>query len=147
MQITIAINKDNIYEQVAQKTSWIGAKSAEAGAYDRIFTTDEDKELLELYWTESKDTLLSDIKSLVDSNSETNNIFTLTLNVSSRFKVALLSSIQSGIESYFENIIIAKWFSISYKTDVQSYATDAATYLDDVKKKLYYKDKPRRPSY
>ena len=147
MQITIAINKDNIYEQIAQNTSWIGAKSAEAGAYDRIFTTDEDKELLELYWTESKDTLLSEIKSLVDSNSETNNIFTLTLNVSSRFKVALLSSIQSGIESYFENIIIAKWFNISYKTDVQSYATDAATYLDDVKKKLYYKDKPRRPSY
>lgn len=147
MQITIAINKDNIYEQVAQKTSWIGAKSAEAGAYDRIFTTDEDKELLALYWTESKDTLLSEIKSLVDSNSETNNIFTLTLNVSSRFKFALLSSVQSGIESYFVNIIIAKWFSISYKTDVQSYATDAATYLDDVKKKLYYKDKPRRPSY
>lgn len=147
MQITIAINKDNIYEQVAQKTSWIGAKSADVGAYDRIFTTDEDNELLELYWKESKDTLLSDIKSLVDSNSETNNIFTLTLNVSSRFKFALLSSIQSGIESYFENIIIAKWFNISYKTDVQSYATDAATYLDDVKKKLYYKDKPRRPSY
>ena len=147
MQITIAINKDNIYEQIAQNTSWIGAKSAEAGAYDRIFTTDEDKEQLELYWKEAKDTLLSKIKSLVDSNSETNNIFTLTLNVSSRFKFALLSSIQSGIESYFENIIIAKWFNISYKTDVQSYATDAATYLDDVKKKLYYKDKPRRPSY
>ena len=63
MQITIAINKDNIYEQIAQNTSWIGAKSAEAGAYDRIFTTDEDKEQLELYWKEAKDTLLSKIKS------------------------------------------------------------------------------------
>ena len=43
INITLTINKADVYKEVAQTTSYTGAKmDSDGNAYDRIFTTDED---------------------------------------------------------------------------------------------------------
>ena len=41
--IVLTVNKESVYEEVAQTTSYTGAKMDDELAYNRIFTTDEDK--------------------------------------------------------------------------------------------------------
>lgn len=62
IDITIAVNKESVYEEVAQTTSYTGAKMDDEHAYDRIFTTDEDKSMLERFWNESKNTVCNSLK-------------------------------------------------------------------------------------
>ena len=51
---TLTTDKNDVYEEVAKTTSYAGAKTDDATAYDKIFTTDADKEMLERFWQESK---------------------------------------------------------------------------------------------
>lgn len=44
---TIKIDKDYLYNEIAKRTSYIGAKSKDSDAYDRIFTTDDNAEYFE----------------------------------------------------------------------------------------------------
>lgn len=54
MEVTFDINKDEVYTEVAQTSSYTGAKmDDDANAYERIFTTDEDKSQLDRFWNES----------------------------------------------------------------------------------------------
>ena len=47
--IALTVNKESVYEEVAQTTSYTGAKMNDELAYNRIFTTDEDKSMLERF--------------------------------------------------------------------------------------------------
>ena len=58
--IVFQIQKDTVYNEVAKTTSYTGAKmEGDEGAYDRIFTTDEDKIMLERFWNESKNKVVA----------------------------------------------------------------------------------------
>lgn len=60
--IALTVNKESVYEEVAQTTSYTGAKMKDELAYNRIFTTDEDKSMLERFWNESKNTACNSLK-------------------------------------------------------------------------------------
>lgn len=47
--IALTVNKESVYEEVAQTTAYTGAKMDNELAYNRIFTTDEDKSMLERF--------------------------------------------------------------------------------------------------
>jgi hypothetical protein len=49
IDIILTVNKEKVYEEVAKTTSYTGAKMDDELAYDRIFTTDEDKSMLERF--------------------------------------------------------------------------------------------------
>lgn len=54
MEVTFSIYKEEVYKEVAQTSSYTGAKmDDDANAYERIFTTDEDQSQLERFWNES----------------------------------------------------------------------------------------------
>lgn len=52
IEIVLTIDKENVYWKVAQTTFYTGAKTKmdDNGAYERIFTTDDDKLMLERFW-------------------------------------------------------------------------------------------------
>lgn len=147
IDITFTIDKKSVYEEVAQTTSYTGTKMDDENAYDRIFTTDEDQSMLERFWNESKNTVCNTTKKLLTSESETDGVFTLALQLSASFDEALTESMQRSLFSFFVMNITAKWYTFTNKQEATGYATEAATYLEDIMRKAYFKKKPMRPTY
>ena len=148
MEITLRINKEDVYDEVAQTTSYTGAKMADADAYERIFTTDEDKSMLERFWSESKNTIANSLKRIFLNEQEMEDgTYSLHLGVSSSFNEALTESMQRSLFSFFVMNITAKWYTFANKSEATGYATEAATYIEDIMRKAFHKKKPTRPTY
>ena len=54
IEVTLTIDKESVYKEVAQTTSYTGSKMADADAFERILTTDVDNSMLERFWSECK---------------------------------------------------------------------------------------------
>lgn len=147
IDIAFKIDKKEVYEEVSQTTSYTGAKMDDENAYDRIFTTDEDQSMLERFWNESKNTVCNSTKKLLTSESETDGVFTLALQLSASFDEALTESMQRSLFSFFVMNITAKWYTFTNKKEATGYATEAATYLEDIMRKAFFKKRPTRPTY
>lgn len=148
IEVTLTIDKESVYKEVAQTTSYTGSKMADADAYERIFTTDEDKSMLERFWSESKNTIANSLKRILLNEQEAENgTYSLHLGVSSSFDEALTESMQRSLFSFFVMNITAKWYTFTNKEEATGYASEAATYIDDIMRKAFFKKKPTRPTY
>lgn len=148
MDITLKVNKNAVYEEVAKTTSYIGDKmDDDKNAYNRIFTTDEDKTMLERFWDESKNMICNRIKKVLIAENDNDGEYSLSLGLSKAFDENLTESMQRSLFSFFVMSITAKWNSFSNKSEVTSYATEAASYIDDIMRKAFHKKKPTRPTY
>ena len=55
MNVILSISKSAVFNEVAQTTSYTGAKmDDDANAYERITTVDEDQSELKRFWDESR---------------------------------------------------------------------------------------------
>lgn len=147
MEQTLSVNKENVYNEVAKTTSYTGAKMDDEGAYDRIFTTEEDKTMLERFWDESKNTICNSMKKFLVNEKESNDTYTLTLNLSASFDESLLESMERSLFSFFVMNITAKWYTLANKQAATDYAAGAATNVEDIMRKAFFKKKPKRPTY
>lgn len=147
MEIVLTISKDNVYTEVAKTTSYTGAKMSDEDAYNRIFTTEEDGNMLDRFWNESKIAVCGNLAKLLFAEDEANGTWRLTLNVSSAFDDNLRQSMQQSLFSFFVANITAKWYVFTNKDDVETYVNEAIAYIDDIKKKAYNKKKPVRPKF
>lgn len=147
MEITLSVNKDAVYEEVAKTTSYTGAKMDDEHAYERIFTTDEDKDILERFWDECKNTVCNSLKKVLVSENEAAGVYTLTLGLSTAFDDSLTESMQRSLFSFFVMNITAKWYTFANKSEATGYATEAATYIEDIMRKAFFKKRPTRPTY
>lgn len=145
--IVLTVNKEKVYEEVAQTTSYTGAKMDDEHAYERIFTTDEDKSMLERFWNESKNTVCNSLKKILLSEIEASGEYQLSLGVSSSFDEALTESMNRSLFSFFVMSITAKWYTFTNKEEATGYATEAAIYMEDVMRKAFFKKRPIRPMY
>jgi hypothetical protein len=145
--IVLTVNKEKVYEEVAQTTSYTGAKMDDEHAYERIFTTDEDKSMLERFWNESKNTVCNSLKKILLSEIEASGEYQLSLGVSSSFDEALTESMNRSLFSFFVMSITAKWYTFTNKEEATGYATEAAIYMEDVMRKAFFKKRPIRPTY
>lgn len=147
MEITLKINKEAVYEEVAKTTSYTGAKMEDGDAYERIFTTDEDVEMLERFWNECKNLVCNSLKKVLVSETEADGEYSLRLGLSTAFDESLTDSMQRSLFSFFVMNITAKWYTFANKSEATGYATEAATYIEDIMRKAFYKKKPTRPTY
>lgn len=150
--INLTINQDDIYEEVAQTTSYTGAKivdNPKAGdkeAYERIFTTDEDKSALKRFWEEAVTVANDRLKSMfVSGSAPSADKYEVTLEVSKSFSKLLTPSIQASLRSYFVMAITGKWFGYANKQEAAEYITGAKIMMEDVLRKLYSRKRPMRP--
>lgn len=154
IDVTLKVNKANVYFEVEKTTSYTGAKIEEGGtaAYDRIRTTDGDQEVLERFWTEACNAATERMKRFVQSVSDspvTRNValdsdYEVTLELSSSFDTALTQSMETSLHSFFVTFITARWFKFANKEEADSYMQDAVAFMDDVMRKIFYKKKPVR---
>lgn len=151
--ITLTVNKANVYDEVAKTTSYAGAKmQGDDSAYDRIFTTDDDRMMLERFWaeacaiaTEQFKPFLTSVNSQPESHGvELDRNYIVQLELSSAFDPALTDSIATSLFSFFVALIVSKWYKFTNKNEADNYVAEAAGMLDDVKSKIYHRKKPRR---
>lgn len=152
-EITLTINKASVYNEVAKTTSYTGAKmTGDEGAYERIFTTDDDRMMLERFWVEAcsaateqfKPFLLSVSEQPESHGVELDRDYSVELELSSSFDVHLRDSIETSLFSFFVALIVGKWYRFANKPEAEAYGTEAAGMMDDVMRKIYYRKKPRR---
>ncbi len=143
----LKVKKNEVYDEVSKTTSYTGAKMEDESAYDRIFTTEEDKAMLERFWNESKNAIAGNLKKFLVSETETDATYTLTLELSASFDESLLKSMERSLFSFFVMNITAKWYTFTNKEEATDYAAGAATNVEDIMRKAFFKKKPRRPTY
>lgn len=154
MDIVLNIKKANVYDEVAKLTGYVGAKTIEdtGKAYDRVFTTDDDRLMLERFWREAIGAITDEIKRFMtnvstQANSQTvdiSEVWTANLEMPSNFDNNLIDSINDSLFSYAVNSIVSKWFSITNKEEADMYSGMAVNCGNEAKSKLYYRKKPKR---
>ncbi len=148
IEVTITIEKEAVYEEVAQTTSYTGAKmeGGDSKTYDRIFTTEADRSQLERFWNESCVAVCETLKEFVQQERNEKEGFEADLRLSSAFDKALEPAMKKELFSFFVMNIAAKWYVFTNKNEAGEFATAAATMLEGVKRKAYYRRKPTRPT-
>lgn len=150
MEIQIRIDKASVYEEVAKLTSYVGAKLPDDGSgYNRIFTTDQDRHLLERYWEEActatTNAMAGHVKQAtgmaVSHGVEKLSDFELTLRVSERSSAG--ATLQTAIFNYFVNYIASRWFMLTNKEEVQVYTALAQGLLKEARNIIYNKQPPQ----
>lgn len=145
--INLNIKKDDVYNEVAKTTSYTGAKMLGANKddeiYDRIFTTDADREMLDRFWAEACNAATEVFKPFLMS-IDVKDGYSATLEMSSAFDTNLVNGIQSSVLCFLATSIVGKWYQFTNKEESGIYAKEAANILEDVKRKIYFRKRPRR---
>jgi len=155
MDISLNIKKASVYDEVAKLTGYVGVKTIEDNigkAYDRVFTTDDDKQMLERFWREACNSSTDEFKQFISTVTSPSNsqviddaeIYTVTMKMPGSFDNNLTPSIESSLYSYFINTITSKWFAISNKAETEYYKTESSLNGDEVRRKIFFRKKPVR---
>ena len=144
--ITIQIDKQEVYEEVSKVTAYIGGKNVDTNGktlYDQVFVTDADKEMIDSFFSSATSNLATALEHTL-KDMETNDIgFILTLRMPSNFRTTMEKPLTESIIEYIENSIVAAWCSIT-KKDEESYATEASALLQQINAMQYLRQRPKR---
>ena len=146
--ICISINKDDVYEEVAKTTAYIGGKNLDANGkslYDQVFVTDADREMLEGYWNAAIDDVSVALDSvLAFENSYSGKEETFGLRVSDLFKESLVKTLETTAFSYVVNKVVAEWCLVVSKDKAEDYLSKANALLVKMDAILYMRNRPTR---
>ena len=144
--ITIQIDKQEVYEEVSKVTAYIGGKNVDANGktlYDQVFVTDADKEMIDSFFSSATSNVATALEHTL-KDMETNDIgFILTLRMPGNFRKTMEKPLTESIIEYIENRIVAAWCDIT-KKDEESYATNASVLLQQINAMQYLRQRPKR---
>lgn len=101
------------------------------------------KSLLGEYLNEDKSTSDNKILDAIDNDGE----LTLSFKLPSNYNNASADSLGNGIHAYLVDMTLGEWFAITNKDDSQTYIQHSTVSLEIVKRALYKRSRPERPSY
>lgn len=151
--ITIQIQQEDVYEEVAKATDYTGSKliDGDADARDRILAADDDLAELGRFWEESVVACNENFKEMLVSGETTQSVTTskkaykAVLEVSKSFDKTLAASVESTMRSFFIASIIGQWFKFANKGEASDYFAQAAEMMDTAERLLYSRRKPTIP--
>lgn len=146
-RLKLRIDKEALLMEVAKTTAYEGAKTVADGIdYDRLLTTDEDREMLERYWVEACGKATERMKRLVEVAKVLETGYEAILRMSDDYDDGLTASIEAGLQSYAVAQIVSKWLRLCKHLDeAERYGTDALKALDEVMQKLWHRKRPKAP--
>lgn len=148
--ITLRVSKKAVYNEVEKTTSYAGQKMADedANAYERMRTLEEDSAQLDRYWDETRNEFCKQMKDFLqkqEADGEWNVVFDLELSES--FDMVLKDTMQEDLNSFFVLNIIAKWFTLTNKSEAASYKEAATNMLIGIHRNALHRKRPTRPTY
>lgn len=153
--IDISVNKAYVYDAVDEAAAYIGAKAVgDEGAYERIFTTDADRTLLENFWSEACCLATEKLKPFIVevSNSDVSHSvnlesnYNVTLKMSTLFDSSLTNNINTSLFHFFSNFIVSKWCMLASKADAEVYALESEKMMNEVMRCVYHRKRPQKPT-
>lgn len=135
--VNIQINKARVMDEVAKTTAYIGKKSTteeDPGAFNRVATTDANREQLDRYWMEgcSGASLLLDhwMKSVdtqvLTHHPELDRDYKATLAMPTNWPSQYQTTLHEALTSYLVNFIVSKWLLIAMPSQAEAYAALAS---------------------
>lgn len=101
------------------------------------------KSLLGEYLDENKTTSNNRIPKEVDDDGQ----LVMAFKLPSNYNNASADSLGNGIHAYIVDITLSEWFTITNKADAQDYLNHSAVSLEIVKRALYKRSRPTRPTF
>lgn len=101
------------------------------------------KSLLGEYLNENRSTTDNKVQSEIDNDGQLSLAFLLPSN----YNNASADSLGNGIHAYLVDMALAEWFTITNKADAEDYLTHSTASLEIVKRALYKRSRPTRPTY
>ncbi len=101
------------------------------------------KSLLGEYLDEDK----SLSKNLIQKEIDNDGQISLQFKLPSNYNNASADSLGNGIHAYLVDMALSEWFMITNKQDAQDYMNHATLSLETVKRALYKRSRPVRPTY
>lgn len=129
----INISKSRVLDEVAKTTAYIGSKAVSAddpGAYERVATTDANREQLERYWMEAcsgaslllDHWLVSVSSHVLTHHPELDKDYKVSLSMTTNWQSQYLSTLQEALMSYMVNSIVTKWLLVALPSQAETYA-------------------------
>lgn len=101
------------------------------------------KSLLDEYLDENTTTT----SNLVQKEIDNDGVLSLAFKLPSNYNNASADSLGNGIHSYLVDMTLSEWFTITNKEDAKDYVDHSAASLEIVKRALYKRSRPTRPTY
>lgn len=101
------------------------------------------KSLLGEYLSENSTT--SD--NLINHEIDNDGVLKLVFELPSNFNNASADSVGNGIHAYLVDMALGDWFAITNKEDAETYIAHSQVSLENVKRALFKRSRPERPTY
>lgn len=101
------------------------------------------KSLLGEYLSEDKSTS----NNLINSEIDNDGILQLAFELPSNYNNSSADALGNGIHAYLVDMALGDWFAITNKEDAQTYIAHSSISLENVKRALYKRSRPERPTY
>lgn len=151
--ITLTINKKDVYDEVSKTTEYEGSKAKDDDtAYERVSVTSDDQLMLERFWLEACNMMTGLLKPFIKTvssqdsvkSADTSKNYSATLEMSNSWDPTLKDSLQADVFSYFVVSILAKWSRMANKEDAETLTAEANGFVEAVKAKVWYRKRPTR---
>ena len=101
------------------------------------------KSLLGEYLSEEKSTS----NNLIDNAIDNDGILTLAFELPSNYNSASADGLGNSVHAYLVDMALGDWFAITNKEDADTYIAHSAISLENVKRALFKRSRPERPTY
>lgn len=145
MEYEVSVDKDWVMGEVARTAAYVGAKTGDEAAYDRIRTVKEDEELLSRHWAEAKSSVIDAMKEWVRSEEEADGAWRVRLRLPRLFPSSLLGSLTAELRAAMTYQVLQAWFMVTNKEEAEAYAQLAAGCLTSAAKMALHRERPQRP--
>lgn len=144
--ITIQIDKIEVYEEVSKVTAYIGGKNIDASGnslYDQVFITDADREMIDSFFSSATNNIATALEHSLKDMETSDKDIVYTLRMPGNFISAMENPLAQKIKESIENSIVASWCAIT-KKDEDSYAAKSAALLQQINAMQYLRQRPKR---
>lgn len=85
--------------------------------------------------------------NLIQTQIDNDGVLTLAFELPSNYNNSSADSLGKGIHSYLVDMALGEWFTITNKEDAATYIEHSTVSLETVKRALYKRSRPERPTY
>lgn len=134
MQMRFEVDVQKVFDEVAQKSAYVGAKIVdESGTeYDRIATIDEDEAELRQFFGECRVELAERMARMLAYEGEDDGVYAIDLTLDDRFNSVLKPAVELSLFNFFVYGILARWCTYTKPELVAQYAEQSNSMLDSV---------------
>ncbi len=142
--INIAISKQDILSDTRLASAYAGARGGVADDFSRVAASESDSRLMERFWQESTAHLVTALRPVLRQVSRSDDGIALCLGLSDSVSESLCDEISTGCSAYLTAAVSARWFATVRRDEAASAEAIAASELEALSQRIYFRTSPRR---